>query len=165
MTGGVQPTRIKEYTGSLKGEGLKIGIVVSRFNSSITKNLLNGAVDRLLRSGVAEEDIEIAWVPGSFELPKVVKLLAEFKRYDGIIPLGCVIRGETPHFEYIAREVAKGVARLNLEYDLPIVFGVLTTGTVEQAIERAGVKVNKGAQAAESLIEMVNLLSEFTTPK
>ncbi|MFQ5793512.1 MAG: 6,7-dimethyl-8-ribityllumazine synthase [Candidatus Bipolaricaulia bacterium] len=153
---------METYQGTLDGNGLKIGIVVSRFNELITEKLLSGAVDRLTRSGVREEDIDVAWVPGSFELPKVVKTLAESGRYDGIISLGAVIRGGTPHFEYIATMVSTGLATLNLEYDTPIAFGVLTTDTVEQAIERAGTKHgNKGTEAAESVLEMVNLLKQL----
>jgi 6,7-dimethyl-8-ribityllumazine synthase len=149
---------MKTHEGSLAGEGLKIGIVVSRFNSFITERLLDGAVDKLSRCGVNEKDIDIVWVPGSFEIPKAVKALAKLGKYDGILPLGCVIRGETPHFEYIAAEVTKGLAKLNLDLAIPIAFGVLTTDTTDQAIERAGVKTNKGADAAESLIEMINLI-------
>lgn len=149
---------MREFKGELSGRGLKIGITISRFNSTITKGLLEGAVDKLKRCGVKEDDIEVAWVPGAFELPQVIKKMAELKRYDGIIALGCVIRGETPHFAYIASEAASGIAKLNLEYDIPIAFGVLTTDTIEQAMERSGLKLNKGAQAAESLLEMINLL-------
>ncbi|MBI1743732.1 6,7-dimethyl-8-ribityllumazine synthase [Candidatus Acetothermia bacterium] len=147
--------------GSLEAKGFKIAIVVSRFNTAITKNLLAGAERRLIQCGVAVKDLDIFWVPGSFEIPRVVKTLAETEKYDGILPLGCVIRGETPHFEYIAREVSHGLMRLSLEYETPIVFGVLTTDTVEQASARAGLKSNKGAEAAESLVEVINLLKNI----
>lgn len=145
----------------MEAKGFKIAIVVSRFNTAITKNLLAGAERRLIQCGVAVKDLDIFWVPGSFEIPRVVKTLAETEKYDGILPLGCVIRGETPHFEYIAREVSHGLMRLSLEYETPIVFGVLTTDTVEQASARAGLKSNKGAEAAESLVEVINLLKNI----
>jgi len=149
----------KLYQGELLGKGLKIGIVISRFNEFITKKLLNGAEDALLRHGVNQEDIEIAWVPGSFEIPLVAKKLAESGRYDAIICLGAVIRGGTPHFEYIASEVTKGIAALGLETGLPITYGVITPDTLEQAIERAGTKMgNKGFEAAMNAIEMANLV-------
>lgn len=144
--------------GSLDAKGFKIAIVVSRFNTAITKNLLAGAERRLIQCGVAVKDLDIFWVPGSFEIPRVVKALAATKKYDGILPLGCVIRGETPHFEYISRAVSHGLMQLSLEYETPIVFGILTTDTVEQASARAGLKSNKGAEAAESLVELINLL-------
>ncbi|MBI3660861.1 6,7-dimethyl-8-ribityllumazine synthase [Candidatus Acetothermia bacterium] len=147
--------------GSLEAKGFKIAIVVSRFNTAITKNLLAGAERRLIQCGVAVKDLDIFWVPGSFEIPRVVKTLAETEKYDGILPLGCVIRGETPHFEYIAREVSHGLMRLALEYETPIVFGVLTTDNTEQASARAGLKSNKGAEAAESLVEVINLLKNI----
>ena len=147
------------FEGVLLGKGLKFGVVVSRFNEFITKKLLDGAQDALLRHGVSEEDIDIAWVPGSFEIPLVAKSLAQTKRYDAVICLGAVIRGATPHFEYIAAEVTKGIAKVGLETGLPVSYGVITTDTLEQAIERAGTKVgNKGFDAAVNAIEMANLL-------
>ena len=152
----------KVYEGKLTGQGIKVGIVNGRFNEFISGKLLDGALDGLKRHGVDEDNIEIAWVPGSFEIPLTAKKMANSGKYDGIICLGAVIRGETPHFDYVSSEVAKGVAKVGLDTDLPIIFGVLTTDTIEQAISRAGTKSgNKGYEAAESLIEMVNLLSEI----
>jgi len=144
--------------GVLLGEGLKFGIVVSRFNSFITERLLEGALDALKRSGAQEEGIDIVRVPGSFEIPYAAKKMALQKKYHAIICLGAVIRGATPHFDYIASEVAKGVAHTGLESGVPVLFGVLTTDNIEQAIERAGTKAgNKGWEAAISAIEMANL--------
>lgn len=152
----------KVFEGKLDGSGLRIGIVVSRFNELITGRLLSGALDRLRRSNVPEGSIDIAWVPGSFEVPRAAKALAATGRYDGIAALAAVIRGATPHFEYIAAEVSKGLARLNIDSPVPISFGIITADTIEQAIERAGTKAgNKGSQAAESLIEMINVLREI----
>jgi len=149
----------KHYEGMLLGKGLKFGLVLSRFNEFITKKLLEGAQDALLRHGVNEDDIEIAWVPGSFEIPLVAKKLALTKRFDAIICLGAVIRGATPHFEYIAAEVTKGVAKVGLDTELPVIYGVLTTDTLEHAIERAGTKEgNEGFKAAVKAIEMANLV-------
>ncbi|MBU2609254.1 MAG: 6,7-dimethyl-8-ribityllumazine synthase [Chloroflexi bacterium] len=149
----------KLYEGVLLGKGLKFALVVSRFNEFITGKLLEGAQDALLRHGVGEEDIEVAWVPGSFEIPLAAKKLAQTKKYDAVICLGAVIRGGTPHHEYIAAEVTKGIAKVSLDTDLPVVYGVITTENLEQAIERAGTKVgNKGFDAAVEAIEMVNLL-------
>ena len=147
------------FEGTLLGKGLKFGLVVSRFNEFITKRLLEGAQDALLRHGVNKEDIEIAWVPGSFEIPLVAKKLAETKRFNAIICLGAVVRGGTPHFEYIAAEVTKGIAKVGLETGLPAIYGVITADTLEQAIERAGTKMgNQGFQAAVEAIEMANLV-------
>lgn len=149
----------KNYEGTLLGEGLKFGIVISRFNEFISLRLLEGAKDALLRHGVLENDIEIAWVPGSFEIPLIAKKMAQSKRYDAVICLGTVIRGGTPHFDYIASEVAKGIAKVGIEIELPVIFGIITADTIEQAIERAGTKQgNKGFDAAVSAIEMANLL-------
>ncbi len=149
----------KIFEGTLLGKGLKFGLVVSRFNEFITKKLLEGAQDALLRHGVNEEDIEIAWVPGSFEIPLVAKKLAQTKRYDAVICLSAVVRGGTPHFDYIAAEVSKGIAKVGLETGLPVIYGVITADTLEQAIERAGTKMgNKGFEAAVSAIEMANLV-------
>ncbi len=149
----------KRFEGMLVGKGLKFGLVLSRFNEFITKKLLEGAQDALLRHGVNEEDIETAWVPGSFEIPLVAKKLAETKRYDAVICLGTVIRGGTPHFEYIAAEVTKGIAKVGLETGLPVIYGIITADTLEQAIERAGTKEgNKGFDAAVSAIEMANIV-------
>ncbi len=147
------------YEGKLVGKGLRFGIVVSRFNEFISGKLLEGALDALGRHEVSSEDIEIAWVPGSFEIPLVARRLAEGGRYDAVICLGAVIRGATPHFDYVAAEVAKGIAHVALDTGVPVMFGVLTTDSIEQAIERAGTKVgNKGFDAAVAAIEMANLL-------
>ncbi len=149
------------YEGKLDGAGLRVGIVVSRFNSLITERLLEGALDRLRRSNVADDALDICRVPGAFEVPKAAKVMADTGRYDGIVALSAVIRGATPHFDYVASEVSKGLAHVNLDAPVPVTFGVITADTVDQAIERAGTKAgNKGAQAAESLIEMVNVLRE-----
>ena len=149
----------KHFEGVLLGKGLKFGLVVSRFNEFITKKLLEGAQDALLRHGVNEDDIEIAWVPGSFEIPLIAKKLAQTKRYDAVICLSAVVRGGTPHFEYIAAEVSKGIAKVGLDTGLPVIYGVITADTLEQAIERAGTKMgNKGFDAAVTAIEMANLL-------
>lgn len=150
------------YEGKLLGAGLRFGLVVSRFNEFISRKLLEGALDALGRHGVAPEDIEVAWVPGAFEIPLVARRLAESGRYQAIICLGAVIRGATPHFEYVAAEVAKGIALVGLETGVPTLFGVLTTDTIEQAIERAGTKAgNKGFDAALAAIEMANLLRQL----
>ena len=152
----------KQFEGVLLGKGLKFGLVISRFNEFFTKKLLEGAQDALLRHGVSQEDIEVAWVPGSFEIPLVAKKLAETKRYDAVICLGAVVRGGTPHFEYIAAEVSKGIAKVGLDTGLPVIYGVITADSLEQAIERSGTKAgNKGTEAALSAIEMVNLLKNF----
>jgi len=149
----------KPFEGILLGKGLKFGLVVSRFNEFITKKLLEGAQDALLRHGVTGGDIDVAWVPGSFEIPLIAKKLAEAKRYDAVICLGAVIRGDTPHYEYIATEVTKGIAKVGLETGLPISYGIITADSLEQAIERAGTKIgNKGFDAAVDAIEMANLL-------
>ena len=153
---------VKTVEGKLIAKGLKFGIVVSRFNSFISDRLLEGAMDALRRSGAGEEDCVIARVPGSFEIPLAAKKMAKTGRYDAIICLGCVIRGATPHYAYIATEVTKGIATVSLESEIPVALGVLTTDTIEQAIERAGTKVgNKGFDAAMSAIEMANLLREM----
>jgi len=150
------------FEGMLLGEGLKFGLVISRFNEFITRRLLEGAQDALLRHGVSQENIDIAWVPGSFEIPLIAKKLAETKRYDAVICLGAVIRGGTPHFEYIASEVTKGIAKVALEAGLPVIYGVITADSLEQAIERAGTKEgNKGFEAAVNAIEMANLMKSI----
>tara|TARA_B100000315_G_C14544173_1_gene572397 strand:+ start:284 stop:784 length:501 start_codon:yes stop_codon:yes gene_type:complete len=153
----------KFFEGVLLGKGLKFGVVVSRFNEFITRKLLDGAQDALLRHGVIEEDIDIAWVPGSFEIPLAAKQLAQTKRYDAVICLGTVVRGATPHFEYIAAEVTKGIAKVGLDAGLPISYGIITADTLEQAIERAGTKAgNRGFDAAVNAIEMANLLNNIS---
>lgn len=152
------------YQGNLQGDGLKIGIAVSRFNEFITQKLLGGCRDSLVRHGVNGDDIDIAWVPGAFEIPLVTKKMAETGRYDAIVAIGCVIRGATPHFDYVASESTKGVAKLSQYYGVPVSLGILTTENVEQAVERAGTKQgNKGEEAAVSALEMANLLRELET--
>jgi 6,7-dimethyl-8-ribityllumazine synthase len=149
----------KTYEGQLVADGLKFGIVASRFNEFITNKLLEGALDALKRHGVADSDIAIAWVPGAFEIPAIAKKMAESGKYDAVLCLGAVIRGSTPHFDYVAAEVSKGIAQVGLKTGVPVIFGVITTDNIEQAIERAGTKAgNKGFEAAESAIEMANLL-------
>lgn len=153
----------KEYEGSLVGTELKVGIVIARFNDFITSRLLGGAEDALRRHGVKENNIEIAWVPGAFEIPLVAKKMAQSKEYNAIVTLGTVIRGATPHFDYVCNEVAKGVSHASLESDIPVIFGVLTTETIEQAVERAGTKAgNKGWDAGVAAIEMANLMKHFS---
>ncbi len=153
---------VNVFEGKLYGQGFKIGIVIGRFNEFISGKLLEGALDGLKRHGVEEENISIAWVPGSFEIPLAAKRMASSDNYDGIICLGTVIRGETPHFEYVSSEVAKGVAKVGLDAEIPVIFGVLTTDTIEQAINRAGTKSgNKGFDAAMAVIEMINLLQDI----
>lgn len=147
------------FEGNLTGQGLKIGIVVGRFNSFITGKLLEGAQDALKRHGVDTDDVDLAWVPGAFEIPLVAKRMAQKGNYDAVVCLGTVIRGATPHFDYVAGEAAKGVAQTSLNTGIPVIFGVLTTDTIEQAIERAGTKAgNKGFESAVCAIEMANLM-------
>ena len=152
----------KQYEGTLLGAGLRFGLVVSRFNEFITTKLLEGAKDALSRHGVKEEDIEVARTPGSFEIPLVARKMAQTGKFDAVICLGAVIRGGTPHFDYIAAEVSKGIAQTALEVGMPITFGVITADTLEQAIERAGTKMgNAGFAAAVNAIEMANLLKSL----
>jgi 6,7-dimethyl-8-ribityllumazine synthase len=152
----------KVIQGDLSGKGLKFGIVAARFNDFITARLLDGAVDALQRHGVAESDIEVVKVPGSYEIPLAARMMAQAKKYNAVICLGAVIRGATPHFEYVSAEVSKGVAAVSMETGLPVIFGVLTTDTIEQAIERAGTKSgNKGWDAALSAIEMANVMKQM----
>ena len=152
----------RELHGRLTIDGQRFAIVVSRFNDFITTKLLSGAVDVLLRHGCKDEDVTVAYVPGSFELPFVAKKLAESGSYDALICLGCIIRGHTPHFEYVASEAAKGIAHVGLATGVPTTFGVITADTLEQAVERAGAKAgNKGADAAMSAVEMVNLVAQL----
>lgn len=147
------------FEGDLIGSGLKIGIVVSRFNELLSSRLLGGAQDALGRHGVAEKDVDVAWVPGAFEIPLVAKKMAASGSYSAVIALGVIIRGATPHFEYVASEVSKGVAKASLDTGVPVVFGVVTADSIEQAVERAGTKQgNKGWDAASAAIEMANLL-------
>lgn len=150
------------FEGHLVGTGLKIGIVVGRFNEFITSKLLSGAQDALKRHGVAEGGVDVAWVPGAFEIPFMAQKMAKSNKYDAVITLGTVIRGSTPHFDYVCNETAKGVASIALNTGVPVIFGVLTTDSIEQAIERAGTKAgNKGWEAAASAIEMANLSRSF----
>ena len=153
---------MRTFEGKFDGKDVKIGIVAGRFNEFITSKLVGGALDVLKRNDVSEENIDIAWVPGAFEIPLIAKKLANTQKYDAIITLGAVIKGSTPHFDYVCAEVSKGVAQISLQTDLPVIFGVLTTNNIEEAIERAGTKAgNKGADAAFSAIEMINLIKEI----
>lgn len=150
------------YEGHLVGTGLKVGVVVSRFNELLSSRLLSGAQDGFVRHGVDPDDIDVAWVPGAFEIPLVARKLAESGRYDAVIALGVIIRGGTPHFEYVAAEVSKGVAKISLDSGVPVMFGVITADTIEQAVERSGTKAgNKGWEAAVGAIEMANLMKGF----
>jgi len=149
---------MRVYKGQITGEGLKFGIVISRFNEFITGKLLEGAMDAFVRHGVKEEDIEVAWVPGSFEIPALASHLLKKKEFDALICLGAIIRGETPHFEAISSQVARGISGLALREKIPVIFGIVTADTLEQAIERAGTKAgNRGWDAAISAMEMANL--------
>jgi len=153
---------IKTIKGNLAAKGKRFGIVNPRFNEFITQKLLDGATDTLLRHGVKEGEIEIVWVPGAFEVPYAAKKMAESGKYDCVICLGAVIRGDTPHFDYISSEVTKGIAQIALSTGVPVIYGLITADTLEQAIERAGTKAgNKGRDAALSAVEMVNLFSEI----
>ncbi|HDK5690752.1 TPA: 6,7-dimethyl-8-ribityllumazine synthase [Staphylococcus pseudintermedius] len=151
-----------KFEGQLNGKGLKIGVVVSRFNDLITERLLDGAQDALRRHQVAEDSIDVAYVPGAFELPIVAKKMAQTGKYDAVVTLGCVIRGATSHYDYVCNEAAKGIAKASDDTGVPVIFGVLTTENIEQAIERAGTKAgNKGAESAVGAIEMANLLRQM----
>ena len=153
---------MKKYEGELQAKGLKFAVIVSRFNEFITNKLLDGAVDALLRHGASEENIDVIKVPGSFEIPLAAKKIAKKKSYDAIICLGTIIRGATPHFEYVASEAAKGIALVSLEAEIPVAFGIITADTIEQAIERAGTKSgNKGWDAALVAVEMAQLLKKL----
>jgi len=153
----------KLFEGLLLGKGLKIAMVVSRFNEFVTNKLMEGARDALVRHDVSQEDIDVAWVPGAFEIPLLAQKLAQTKKYDAVICLGAVIRGATPHFEYIAAEVTKGIAKVGLDAGVPVTYGIITADTLEQAIERAGTKAgNKGFDAAVSAIEMANLMKNIS---
>ena len=153
---------MKKIEGTLIAKDIKVGIVVGRFNEFISSKLLDGAVDGLTRHGVKEEDIEVAWVPGAFELPLISQVMLESNKYDAIICLGAVIRGATPHFDMVANEATKGISSVALKYNKPVVFGLLTVDSIEQAIERAGTKSgNKGFDAALTAIETINLIKQF----
>ena len=150
------------YEGNLVANDIKIGIVVARFNEFITSKLLSGALDNLKRENVNEKDIEIAWVPGAFEIPFITKKLVATNKYDGVITLGSVIRGSTSHYDLVCNEVAKGVGHISLNSDIPVMFGVITTEDIDQAIERAGSKAgNKGSDCAQSLLEMIDLTKQI----
>ena len=150
---------IKEFKGSFVDKGYKFAIIISRFNEFVSNKLLSGAIDTLLRHNAKEENIKVFWVPGAFEIPVVAEKLASGGGYDAIICLGAVIRGETPHFDYVASEVTKGIAQCAMSYKLPVIYGVITADSTEQAIERAGTKAgNKGASAASAALEMANLM-------
>ena len=153
---------MRTFEGKFDGRDVRIAIVAGRFNEFITSKLVGGALDVLKRNDVSEENIDIAWVPGAFEIPLIAKKLANTQKYDAIITLGAVIKGSTPHFDYVCSEVSKGVAQISLQSELPVIFGVLTTNNIEEAIERAGTKAgNKGTDAAFSAIEMINLIKEI----
>ena len=153
---------MKTLEGKLVAKGIKVGIIAGRFNEFITGKLLEGALDGLLRHEVKEEDIEVAWVPGAFEIPLIASKMAKSRKYDAIICLGAVIRGSTTHYDFVCSEVSKGIAAVSLNTDIPVMFGVLTTENIEQAIERAGTKAgNKGYDCALGAIEMVNLIREI----
>ncbi|WP_347273903.1 6,7-dimethyl-8-ribityllumazine synthase [Candidatus Kuenenia sp.] len=151
-----------EYQGKLIGTGRTFGIIVSRYNSFITKRLLEGAIDGLVRHGVKEEDIGVFWVPGAYEIPITAQKVIQKGKYDAVICLGAIIRGETPHFDFVASESAKGITQIGLSSGVPVIYGIITTETLEQAIDRAGAKTgNKGTEAALSAIEMVNLFGQI----
>ena len=153
---------MKTLEGKLLAEGLKIGIVVARFNEFITSKLLSGCIDCLIRHEAADEDLTVAWVPGAFEIPMAAKKLAESGKYDAVICLGAVIRGATPHFDYVCAEASKGIAQVSMQTGVPVAFGVLTTENIQQAVERAGTKAgNKGVDCAMTAMEMVNLFKEM----
>ncbi|MDQ2085721.1 6,7-dimethyl-8-ribityllumazine synthase [Herbivorax sp. ANBcel31] len=150
---------VKTNQGKLIATGLKFGVVIGRFNEFISSKLLGGVIDGLVRHGAEESDIEVSWVPGAFEIPLVAQKMAKSKKYDAVICVGAVIKGSTPHFDYVSNEMSKGIAKVSLDESMPVVFGVLTTDTIEQAIERAGTKSgNKGYEAAATAIEMANLM-------
>ena len=153
---------MKKIEGKVVAEGMKVGIVAARFNEFIVSKLVSGAVDGLVRHDVNEDDITLAWVPGAFEIPLIAKKMAKSGKYDAVICLGTVIRGQTSHYDYVCNEVSKGIAQVSLESEIPVMFGILTTENIEQAIERAGTKAgNKGYDCALSAIEMVNVMSQF----
>ncbi|MFH1354793.1 MAG: 6,7-dimethyl-8-ribityllumazine synthase [Candidatus Omnitrophota bacterium] len=153
---------VKILEGNLIAKGKKFGIIASRFNESITKELISGCIDTLVRHGAEEKDLVVTWVPGAFEIPLIAQKIAKSRTHDAVVCLGTVIRGSTPHFDYIAAEVSKGIAKVSQDTGIPVVFGVITADTIEQAIERAGSKEgNKGRDAALSAIEMANLLTQI----
>jgi len=152
----------RSFEGTLEARGLRFGIVISRFNSFITTKLLDGAMDALGRHGVSSDDVDVAWVPGAFEVPVVARRLAESRRYSAVLCLGAVIRGDTPHFDYVANESARGIADISTQLGVPVIYGIITADNLEQAIERAGTRMgNKGAEAAFAGIEVANLLARI----
>ena len=154
---------MKEYSGKYNGEGMRIGIVTARFNETITRSLLNAAVETLVRHGVDQKNITVAWVPGAFEAPLIARQMAFSENFDAVIALGAVIRGATPHFDYVAGQAAAGIAQASLDSGIPVIFGILTTDTIEQALERAGTKNgNKGHDSAQTAIEMCSLLRQLS---
>lgn len=156
---GKEKYKMNVFEGKVISEGIKVGIVCARFNEFIVSKLLGGCEDTLIRHGLKDEDIDVAWVPGAFEIPLIASKMAKSGKYDAVIALGAVIRGSTSHYDYVCAEVSKGVATVSLNSDIPVMFGILTTDTIEQAIERAGTKAgNKGADCAQGAIEMVNLI-------
>ena len=153
---------MRTLEGKMVADGIKIGIVVARFNEFITSKLLGGAMDGLVRHGMDEDDVDVAWVPGAFEIPLIAKKMANSGKYDAVIALGAVIRGSTSHYDYVCNEVSKGVAAASMESGVPVMFGIVTTENIEQAIERAGTKAgNKGYDCALGAIEMVNLIGQI----
>lgn len=157
-----EPTEIRTHTGRLDASGLRIGIVAARFNEAVVERLVDGAIDTLLRHGAQSSDLDLAWVPGAYEIPVVVRKMAESGRYDAVVALGAVVRGSTPHFDYVAGEASNGCAAVARQYGIPVANGVLTTETWDQAVERAGGKLgNKGAEAALGAVETANVLKEL----
>jgi len=157
---------MKTFQGKLSGKGIKVALVVSRFNEFISSRLLDGAVDCLTRHDVMDKDIDVVWVPGAFEIPLMARKLGSSSNYDAVVCLGAVIRGETPHFDYVAAEVSKGVAQAGMETETPVIYGVLTCDSVEQAVDRAGTKAgNKGFQSAQSALEMADLFKQMSRKK
>jgi len=150
-----------DFQGKLNGAGLRIGIVVARFNQAITARLLSGALERLSQLGVSDGDVDVVWVPGAFEIPQALVSMDRARTYDGLMTLGCVIRGDTPHFDHVANAASSGVSRFGQSSQTPVVFGVLTCDTVEQALVRSGVKANKGVEVADGLIELINVLKSL----
>ena len=153
---------MRTLEGKVVAEGMKVGIVVARFNEFITSKLLSGAIDGLVRHDVNEDDVDVAWVPGAFEIPFMTKKIVASGKYDGVITLGSVIRGSTSHYDLVCNEVAKGIGQINLTSDIPVMFGVITTEDIEQAIERSGSKAgNKGSECAQGVLEMINLVKQL----
>jgi 6,7-dimethyl-8-ribityllumazine synthase len=150
-----------EFVGEIAGQDLRIAIVVGEFNKTITQKLLDSARKKLHESGVRTEDIDVAWVSGAFEIPQAVKVFCDSGKYDGVLPLGCVIRGETPHFDYICQSVSSGLTRLSLESSIPLVFGVLTVDSMEHALARSGIRSDKGAESAQALLSLISIIKQI----